>query len=49
MEYIEITTRWGVNKMYLYTVFEAIVGVVAGILLAVCTKIDKSVTYGKLD
>ena len=35
--------------MFLYTVIEAIVGVVAGILLAVCTKKEKSVTYGKLD
>lgn len=35
--------------MYLYTVMEAIVGVVAGIILAVCTKKADGVTYGKLD
>lgn len=35
--------------MYLYTVIEAIVGVVAGIILAVCTKKTDGVTYGKLD
>ena len=35
--------------MYLYTVIEAIVGVVAGILMAVCTKKAESVVYGKLD
>mgnify|MGYP003291798201 CR=1 FL=1 len=35
--------------MYLYTVIEAIVAVVAGILFAVCTRKDSSVVYGKLD
>ena len=35
--------------MFLYTVIEAIVAVVAGILLAVCTKKAEGVTYGKLD
>ena len=35
--------------MDLYTVIEAVVGVVAGILLAVCTKKADGVTYGKLD
>ena len=35
--------------MFLYTVIEAIVGVVAGILLAVCTKKADGVVYGKLD
>lgn len=35
--------------MFLYTVIEAIVGVVAGILLAVCTKKVDGVVYGKLD
>ncbi len=35
--------------MFLYTVIEAIVGVVAFILLAVCTKKSESVVYNKLD
>ena len=35
--------------MYLYTTIEAIVAVVAGILIAVCTKKADGVTYGKLD
>ena len=35
--------------MYLYTIIEAIVGIVAAILLAVCTKKDEGVVYGKLD
>ena len=35
--------------MFTYTIIEAIVGVVAGILLAVCTKKADSVVYGKLD
>ena len=35
--------------MYLYTVVEAVVAVVAGILIAVCTKKAEGVTYGKLD
>lgn len=35
--------------MYLYTIIEAIVGVVAGIVLAVCTKKAEGVTYSKLD
>lgn len=35
--------------MFLYAVIEAIVGVVAGILLAVCTKKADGVIYGKLD
>ena len=35
--------------MFLYTVIEAIIGVVAGILLAVCTKKADGVVYGKLD
>ena len=35
--------------MYLYTIIEAIVGIIACILLAVCTKKDESVVYGKLD
>ena len=32
-----------------YTLIEAIVAVVAGILLAVCTKREEGVVYGKLD
>ena len=35
--------------MFLYTTIEAIVAVVAGILIAVCTKKADGVTYGKLD
>ena len=35
--------------MFLYTVIEAIVGLVAYILLAVCTKKADGVVYGKLD
>ena len=31
--------------MFLYTTIEAIVAVVAGILIAVCTKKDGGVTY----
>ena len=35
--------------MFLYTVIEAIVAVVAGILIALCTKKADNVVYGKLD
>ena len=35
--------------MFLYTAIEAIVGVVAGILIAVCTKKADGVIYSKLD
>ena len=35
--------------MFLYTVMEAVVGIVAYILLAVCTKKAEGVVYGKLD
>ncbi len=35
--------------MFLYTVIEAIVGIVAFILLAACTKRNDSVVYNKLD
>ena len=35
--------------MFLYTIIEAIVAVVVGILVAVCTKRADGVTYGKLD
>ena len=35
--------------MFLYTVIEAIAGIVAFILVAVCTKKDDSVIYNKLD
>ena len=35
--------------MYLHTVMEAIIGLVAGVLLAVCTKKADGVVYGKLD
>ena len=35
--------------MFLYTVFEAVIAVVAGIFIAVHTKKADNVTYGKLD
>ena len=35
--------------MFLYTVLEALFGVIAGILLAVCTKKSKDITYTSLD
>ena len=35
--------------MFLYTIIEAIIAVIAGILIAVCTKKDDGVIYGKLD
>ena len=35
--------------MFLYVVIEAIVGIVAGILLARCTKREENISYGKLD
>jgi hypothetical protein len=35
--------------MFLYTTIEAIVAVVAGILIAVCTKKADGVIYSKLD
>lgn len=35
--------------MFLYTVIEAIVGIVAFILIAICTKKDGSVIYNRLD
>ncbi len=35
--------------MYLYTVIEAVIAVIAGIAIAVCTKKAHGVTYGKLD
>ena len=35
--------------MFLYTTMEAIAAVIAGILIAVCTKKTDGVTYGKLD
>ena len=35
--------------MYLYTAITAIVGLLAGILLAACTKKAGGVVYGKLD
>lgn len=35
--------------MFLYTVIEAVVGIIAGILIAVCTKKADGVIYGKLD
>ena len=35
--------------MDIYIITEAIVGIIAGLLLAVCTKREKNVIYGKLD
>lgn len=35
--------------MFLYTVIEAVVAVVAGLLIAVCTKKAEGVTYTRLD
>lgn len=35
--------------MFLYTVIEAVLAVVAGVLIAVCTKRAPGVTYSKLD
>ena len=35
--------------MFIYIIIEAIVAVIAGILLAVCTKKAEGVVYGKLD
>lgn len=35
--------------MFLYTTIEAICAVIAGILIAACTKRSSSITYGKLD
>ena len=35
--------------MFLYTVVEAVIAVIAGILIAACTKRTEGVTYGKLD
>jgi len=35
--------------MFLYTVIEAIIAVIAGILIAICTKKTEGVTYNKLD
>jgi hypothetical protein len=35
--------------MFLYTVTEAVIAVIAGILIAVCSKKADGVTYGKLD
>ena len=35
--------------MYLYAIIAAVVGIIAGILFAVCTKKADGVVYGKLD
>ena len=35
--------------MYLYTALATIIGLIAGVLLAACTKKAEGVTYGKLD
>ena len=49
MDYVYPNIAKGGMTMYLYTVLEAVVGVVAGILLAVGTKKAEGVTYGRLD
>ena len=41
-------TKGGIT-LFLYTVTEAVIAVIAGILIAVCTKRADGVTYGKLD
>ena len=35
--------------MFIYVIIEALIGIVAGLLLAICTKKNPNVTYGKLD
>lgn len=42
-------SRTGENIMFLYTVLEAIIGIAAGIFLALGTKKADGVTYTKLD
>ena len=37
------------GNMFLYTVLAALSAIVAGILIAVCTKKSKDISYGKLD
>lgn len=44
-----VTLRIGGVSMYLYTVIEAVIAVIAGILIALCSKRADGVTYGKLD
>jgi cytochrome bd-type quinol oxidase subunit 2 len=44
-----VSSETGGMIMFLYTTIEAIVAVVAGILIAVCVKRAKDVTYSKLD
>ena len=39
----------GALLCFLYTVIEAIIAVIAGILIAICTKKAEGVTYNKLD
>ena len=43
------TSHKGGVSLYLYTVIEAVTAVIAGILIAVCTKRAEGVVYGKLD
>lgn len=35
--------------MSIYIIIEAVVGIIAGLLIAICTKKDKNVSYCKLD
>ena len=46
---LTLTYEKGGIILYLYTIIEAIVAVIAGILIAVCTKKADGVVYGKLD
>ena len=46
---LTVTYEKGGIILYLYTIIEAIVAVIAGILIAVCTKKADGVVYGKLD
>ena len=44
-----VTYEKGGIILFLYTVIEAVIAVITGIFIAVCTKRSDGVTYGKLD
>ena len=46
---LTVTCEKGGIILYLYTIIEAVIAVIAGILIAVCTKKADGVVYGKLD
>ena len=46
---LTVTYEKGGIILYLYTIIEAVIAVIAGILIAVCTKKADGVVYGKLD